>query len=72
MIHKVVMTHSVTLFIKHDNEEDLADFLAGNTPDEAFRESVRAGGYPEESFSEEIICEVDPNSEPDLVLKERR
>lgn len=68
MIHKVNMTHSVTLFIKHKDMDELADYICSHTPDEICKEAIRAGGYPEESFDDEILCEVDINSEPDLVL----
>lgn len=68
MIHKVNMTHSVTLFIKHEDMDKLEDYINSHTPYEAYKEAVRAGGYPEENFNDEILCEVDSNSEPDLVL----
>lgn len=67
MVSKVRLVYSVDLYVKHESEDDLCEWLAETTPQGACEMAhEQTGGYPEESYDEEIICRVREDSDYDL------
>lgn len=65
---KVRLTHTVTLFVEGKSEDQIQDWLAKTTPEEAYLASY--GRNVDSEYDEEIICEVRDDSEVDYVIKE--
>lgn len=65
---KVKLTHTVTLFVEGESEEQILDWLARTTPQEAYLLSEGTG--VDSDYDEEIICAVRDDSEVDYVIKE--
>lgn len=65
---KVRLTHTVTLFVEGKSEEQILDWLAQTTPQDAYLLSYGSGVDSE--YDEEIICEVREDSDVDYVIKE--
>lgn len=64
---KVRLTHTVTLFVEGESEDQIQDWLAQTTPEEAYLASY--GSSVDSEYEEEIICEVRDDSEVDYVIK---
>ena len=68
MIAKVRLTHSVDVFVKGDNEEQITDWMMEHTPSEAVDDATKNRKIVYEDYDEEWLCEVDPNGEWDIDL----
>lgn len=66
---KVRLTHTVTLFVEGESENQIQDWLAKTTPEEAYLLAYE-NSQPESDYSEEIICEVREDSIVDYVIRE--
>ena len=67
---KVNLTYSVTLFVEGGSDDEISDWLAQTTPDEAFKQAKeQTGNYVEENYDEQIECFVGDDSEVDLVIE---
>ena len=70
---KVELTHTVTMFVKGESEEQVQDFINCHTPDEVIDLAKSQGNdVYEEDYSETIFCEVDPESTADYVIDAKR
>ena len=65
---KVRLTHTVTLFVEGKSEDQILDWLAQTTPQDAYLLSYGSG--VDQEYEEEIICEVREDSDVDYVIKE--
>ena len=67
---KVNLTYSVTLFVEGGSDDEISDWLAQTTPDEAFKQvKEQTGNHVEENYDEQIECFVMDDSEVDLVIE---
>lgn len=66
---KVKLSYSVELFVEADNEEQLRDWMSQITPSEAQDDARKNGKMIDESYSEEIICNVREDSDVDISIK---
>lgn len=65
---KVRLTHTVELYVEGKSEDQIQDWLAKTTPEEAY---LLSNGYAVDSeYDEEIVCVVREDSEVDYVIKE--
>jgi hypothetical protein len=67
---KVKLTHTVELFVEGESIDQIQDWLARTTPEEAYLLAYDNGGQPDSEYDEEIICEVRNDSVVDYVIKE--
>lgn len=67
---KVRLTHTVTLFVEGKSEEQILDWLAKTTPEEAYLLAYDNSRQVDSDYDEEIICEIRDDSEVDYVIKE--
>ena len=67
---KVRLTHTVTLFVEGKSEDQIQDWLAKTTPEEAYLLALDNGGQPDIDYEEDIVCEVSKNSIVDYVIGE--
>ena len=67
---KVRLTHTVTLFVEGKSEEQITDWLAQTTPEEAYLLAYDNGKQVESEYDEEIVCCVREDSVVDYVIKE--
>ena len=63
---KVRLTRIVELFVEGETEDDIMDWLAETTPEEAY---LVADGNAEEEYKDEIVCFVREDSVVDYVIK---
>ena len=67
---KVKLTHTVTLFVEGESIDQIQDWLAETTPEEAYLLAYNNDGQPDSEYDEEIICEVRNDSVVDYVIGE--
>lgn len=67
---KVRLTHTVELFVEGESIDQIWDWLAGTTPEEAYLLALDNGGQPDTDYEEDIVCEVSKNSVVDYVIKD--
>ena len=67
---KVRLTHTVELYVEGKSEEQIQDWLAGTTPEEACLLAYDNGKQAESKYDEEIICVVRDDSKVDYVINE--
>lgn len=66
---KVRLTHTVELFVEGESRDQIQDWLAGTTPEEAYFLAYDNGGQPDTDYEEDIVCEVSKNSVVDYVIE---
>ncbi len=66
---KVRLTHTVTLFVEGNSEDQVQDWLAQTTPEEAYLLAYENGNIIESEYDEEIICVVKDDSDVDYIIK---
>lgn len=66
---KVRLTHTVTLFVEGESIDQIQDWLARTTPEEAYMLAYDNGGQPDTDYEEDIVCEVSKNSIVDYVIE---
>lgn len=66
MIAKVKLTHTVTVFVKGENENQIMDWARYTTPSEAYANASSVD--PEEHYDEIIECFVREDSDCDFDL----
>lgn len=66
MVSKVKLTYSVEVFLKHDTEDQLSDWLNTHTPSDAAKMAKDNQKYVSEDYSEEIECRVRDDSDYDI------
>lgn len=69
---KVRLTHTVELYVEGKSEEQIQDWLAGTTPEEAYLLAYDNGKQVESKYDEEIVCVVRNDSNVDYVIKENK
>lgn len=69
MKYKVRLTHTVELLVEGKSIDQIWDWLAGTTPEEAYLLAYDNGGQPNSDYEEDIVCEVSKNSVVDYVIK---
>jgi hypothetical protein len=67
---KVRLTHTVELYVEGKSEDQIQDWLAQTTPEEAYLLAYENSYTVESDYSEEIICTVRDDAEVDYVIKE--
>lgn len=69
---KVKLTHTVTMFVEGKSEDQIQDWLAETTPEEAYLLAYNNDGQPDSEYDEEIVCEVRNDSVVDYVIGEEK
>ena len=67
---KVKLTHTVTLFVEGESEDQIRDWLVQTTPEEAYLLAYNNGKQAESEYDEDIVCVVRNDSVVDYVIKE--
>ena len=67
---KVRLTHTVTMFVEGKSEDQIQDWLAKTTPEEAYLLAYENSYTVDSDYEEEIICTVRDDAEVDYVIKE--
>ena len=65
---RVQFTHTVTMIVEGKSEDQIQDWLAKTTPEEAYLASY--GSNVRSEYDEEIICRVGEDFTVDYVIKE--
>lgn len=67
---KVMLQHTVVLFVEGKSENAIQEQLSSVTPDEAIAcVKAQTGNYVTEDYHKEILCEVADDSDVDLIIK---
>ncbi len=67
---KVKLTHTVTLFVEGESEDQIRDWLVQTTPEEAYLLAYDNSDQVESEYDEDIVCIVRDDSVVDYVIKE--
>lgn len=67
---RVRLSHTVELVVEADSEDQVQDWLSGNTPDKAREVAEWNNRAVDEDYSEEILHYVTEDVFPDVSIKE--
>lgn len=67
---RVKLTHTVTLVVEGESEDQIQNWLNETTPEEAYLLAYDNGNQAESEYDEGIVCVLKDDSKVDYVIKE--